>query len=123
VSKDGGKKMFNKASLGFFTLILIISGCGGPSGVDSSKYADELSADEKASLCDWTAQEAGNGKEFDCGDNVTATGATKEECIAAPAAHCLVSDVEACTEATMGNPCGILTNSECTALIACATGG
>ena len=106
------------------TLTITIMSCGGSgsSGIESSKYMDELSSDEISTLCDWMLeQQGGVGVETDCGDGLSTTTPTKDECTATTTLpHCQVSAVESCMEALDGNSCNLLSADGCADYMTCA---
>jgi hypothetical protein len=92
--------MDKKLIVSLCALFIGLTSCGGSgsSGVDSSKFTDELSSDELSTLCDWMLdKQGGAGTETDCGEGESAIVGTKTECAASVAIpHCQVSAVESC---------------------------
>jgi hypothetical protein len=104
--------------------LLLAAACGsskGPSGVDSSKYVDQLSASETASLCMFTiASQGGTGAKM-CSDGTSVNVPAEMDCesqMIKP--HCQVSTVEACFSALGGDGCKLLMTSACAPYIQCA---
>jgi hypothetical protein len=95
----------------------------GASGVPRTKYLDELSAAEIQALCEWTIPLEGGAGEQQCGDGVTVTTPTVEECSTSSVTiHCTVGMVEDCALSLNGDPCQLLSTAECAAYISCALG-
>jgi hypothetical protein len=101
-------------------------GNSGYSGVDSTKYLDELSETERLRLCSWAIPREGGAGTYTCSDGTTGTIYTTEQCAASPVtttAHCLVSLVEACVLSLDGDPCQMRTSAACVSYMQCATVG
>lgn len=93
---------------------LAIAGCGGGSGgsgVDASKPITQLTASEVMQFCEWSVEEQGGaGTTTDCGDGVTVTVDTVQECVdgyGGFTSDCTttVGQVEDCIEAIAADPC------------------
>lgn len=102
-------------------------GCGdgdaspAPSGVNRSKYMDELSESEIAQLCSWSASIMPPG-ERTCPGGATAKADTESECadsIRSTPVHCLVSLAEDCVISTNGDPCKSLSTTACGKYVMC----
>jgi hypothetical protein len=106
---------------------LAVVGCGGDdasqpaSGVNRSKYMDQLNASEIQQLCSWSAGIMSPG-EHTCPGGLTAKVDTESECadsIRATPVHCSVSAAEDCIISTKGDPCRMLSTAACGQLIKC----
>lgn len=108
------------------TLVLSACGSDSKSGVDSSKYVDELTADDVAKLCDWYTSELGGARQVMCGAELTVTVNSTDECksedFGMGAPHCQVSVLEACVEALGGDPCKLFSAEACGTYLECAFG-
>ncbi len=110
---------------------LVAGACGGedgiptwPSGVDRSKYVDELSASEVEQLCAWSASILLPG-EYKCSEDTTMQAHTTSQCadsVQAKPRHCLVSLTEDCVASTQGDPCQMMVTAPCLAYIECVAG-
>ena len=87
----------------------------GGSGLSRSKTIAALSADESASLCDWSiTTQGGPGTEFKCDAGSSRVVHTNEECLEDMAvitklSSCYaltVGEVEDCTKEEAADPCG-----------------
>jgi hypothetical protein len=96
---------------------------GSKSGVDRSKYLDELNAAEVQQLCAWTESILSPG-EHTCANGLTTRSYTTSECVASDKdrVHCRVSLTEDCVDSTNGDPCQVLATQACATYIACALG-
>jgi hypothetical protein len=102
-------------------------GSGGPgaSGIASSKRIDQLTQTEKATLCDWGAQEFGGyGTVMNCGNGTTLeSNANQAECLAAyPTGSCpaTVAQYEVCVSEIS---CANIIPDSCAPLLLCTSGG
>lgn len=105
------------ASLASLALPFLFA-CGSGSGVDSSKYLDELTADEAASLCEYYLDKTGTEAKT-CGA-ITFTPRTQEQCVADARPHCTVELLETCADALGDDTCELFTKEECAPYFACA---
>jgi hypothetical protein len=96
-------------------------GSGSSSGVPSTKFLDELTAEERLELCRWINEKEGGPGERQC-ENETITVQTPEECAtnADFDMHCSVALVEACGNSLNGDACRVYTTPECASYIECA---
>lgn len=107
-------------------LALTAIGCddgGGPrSGVDRSKYLDELNADEVQQLCAWSTSQLEPG-EHTCPGGGTAKGKTTSECVEdyqkPDKPHCLVSLTEDCVNSLGGDLCKMFDTHACQTYVHC----
>lgn len=98
-------------------------GGGSHSGINRSKYLDEMSADEIVQFCAWEASLVEPG-EHACPSGITMTTYTASECVERskdrPAPHCLISLAEDCLSSAKGDPCQVLVTDVCKTYVACA---
>ena len=92
-----------------FAVVLV--GCS-PSGLGSGTSWDDLGNAEYETFCDWSiAEMGGENVEKDCGDDVTVTSGTKDECVAELSSYVdcdlTVGDLEDCKIAVAEDPCGL----------------
>lgn len=99
------------------------AGCGGEdgplparSGVDRSKYMDELSAAEIKQYCAWSTQVIPAGR-HECSRGVIVFG-TEKDCIGSQA-HCLVSVEEDCRASMRDDACQLFDGEPCKAYWEC----
>jgi hypothetical protein len=119
VTFGGEEEMSSMIKHTLFALVSIVAlataACGGSgsdgSGVDRSKKANSLSADEKMNLCTWSTTEAGGeNKTTTCSDGTTVSSGTTAKCLdgfAAFKADCTltVGQLEDCTKVIAKDPC------------------
>lgn len=106
---------------------LALVGCddgdGSRSGINRSKYLDEMSADDIQKFCSWEASLVEPG-EHKCPNDITMRTFTASECVerskTKPLPHCLVSLAEDCLSSTKGDACQVLVTDVCKTYIACA---
>jgi hypothetical protein len=110
-----------KKTLLLLAMAMVVS-CGGGSGVDGDKYADELSEEEARSLCEWGIEEQGGVQEKDCGNMLSVSIKAVDTCVSQTRPHCKVSVYEDCIGSLGGDPCKIFTNTECAAFLMCGVG-
>lgn len=92
---------------------------GGGSGVNPSKFLDELTAPEKQTLCEWRVPAQGGPGTYQCSEDVSVTIETVAECIADTFPHCTVGQAEACVTSLMGDPCAFFSSGACAAFLDC----
>ena len=101
--------------------LLLATGCGEGSGVDTSKFIDELTPAELQQLCEWGEAEQGGAREVSCGENTTTSVKSAAECAAdTDLPHCTVSNLEDCINSIGGDPCKILSTQECATYVQCS---
>jgi hypothetical protein len=102
-------------------LFLVSTGCGGGSGVDRSKTAEQLDASEKMAFCEWMVDELGGPREQECSadEDDTAEVPTVADCVASLPGKCTVGVMEDCTKAMKGDPCRILEEEKCGPMVQC----
>jgi hypothetical protein len=106
-------------------LLPLLLACGkGESGLPLDKTLAELDESEWEQLCEW-----GNAQyeeaEVDCGDGVTVSVGTVDECVEESLAYygecsSTVESMEACVGAIAEDPCSSELPAECTGILACA---
>jgi hypothetical protein len=102
--------------------------CGsskGPSGVDSSKYLDQLSASERAQFCTWAIVTEQGGSVTatvtkTCPDGSKTDIEAEKSCESDAKPHCQVSLLESCVTATGGDPCKTGSTPACMPYVQCA---
>lgn len=105
----------------FVLATLFMTSCGGGSGVDGDKYADELTAEEVKQYCEWAVDVSGGAQEKMCSAEVTASFPSLEECLTQARGHCQIKVYEECQEAVGDDPCAVFSEPKClTNITACA---
>lgn len=96
-------------------------GSSSASGVERSRYLDELSTDELQQLCSWSASILRPGS-YSCSNGIKGKAHTASECFDSTRKtpkHCLVSLTEDCVNSTHGDPCLVLTPGPCSDYVSC----
>jgi hypothetical protein len=104
----------------FLSSLALAAACGSASGVDSSKYIDELTAAEVTTLCEYRTDAIGTSSTT-CGA-LTLQGVTQSKCETDARPHCLVSSLEGCVDSLAGDPCNFFKTAECATHLMCAAG-
>lgn len=123
-------RLFSMASVAALCLALDLAagGCDDgdsspppTSGVDRSKYLDELSPQEARQYCSWFEGNCPTG-EYKCPNGATIGCLSASECaedIQSRPSQCLVSAVEDCVAGTKGDPCQVHLIEACEAYMNC----
>lgn len=98
--------------------IALLAACGSPSGVDSAKYIDELTAEEVTTLCAYRVEAIGTSS-VTCGV-LTLEAISQTKCETDGRPHCLVSSLEDCVDSLAGDPCNFFKTSACSTYLMCA---
>ena len=106
----------------------VLIGCGGVeegfSGAPLDERVGDLSDDDMRKLCAWGAQrQGGENAMFDCGDGVSVTIDTVDECVEEQTDYAFcdatVQQMEQCVIDAGPNPCNALTTPACEPLYPC----
>jgi hypothetical protein len=95
----------------------------GSSGVDRSKYLDQLTPDEIRQLCTFAIDYEGGPGNYQCGNGVTFRVYTLDECTSGSlgSCHCQVALVEDCVNSLDGDVCRFSGSSACKTYVDCVT--
>jgi len=113
--------------LGLILATLTFVACDGnehgssSSGVDRSKYFDQLTAEEVKAICTWDINVMGGPRSFSC-DGSTGRIGTLDECTATPhsqTTHCQVGLWEDCINSVQGDPCQLYGTAACKVFVSC----
>ena len=92
------------------------------SGVDRSKYLDQLTADEIRELCSFLIASEGGSGDRTCGDAGAFHVYTLDQCASGSLGsfHCQVALVEDCLTSLQGDVCRVFGSSACKTYVECA---
>jgi hypothetical protein len=118
-------------ALGLALATLAPAGCdsGGikalppSSGIDRSKYLDQLTPDEIRELCTFVITSEGGSGNRSCGDAGSFHVYTLDECTSGTLVsyHCQVALVEDCLSSLEGDVCSFFGSSACKVYVECVT--
>lgn len=101
--------------------LLALSGLAG-CGVKGSAVVGELDEADQEALCEETIAAYGT-EETDCGDGITVSAGTQEECVEGMSAYAdcdlLVSEWRDCVDAVAADPCNGFGDTACAPVLAC----